>query len=335
MTRLLALAAPILLLVSPAPGLAAECAMTAEEKNWVEGSLAAWNYMAERRLKLAATQPPTIIVFNDKCRFEAKAVRQPVWAGESHSGSIRLPDGNQAPAQVTSFASHDDKSGVTFFVMALPPVWAAAKIPISNDLKGLTGVFLHEFSHARQVEPLKPVFEAAEAIYKMSDDFSDDSLQGHFQSDPAYVAVVQKERDLLYRAAAEPDAAAAKKLVAQALALMEARQKRWFVGEEAYWKNFDDLFLTMEGFGQWVAYAWLADANGGSLQPAAAIDKMRGSKRWWSQDEGLALFLVIDRFVPDWPRRAFAKQPALGIDLLRLAVREADGKMTSAAVSRR
>ncbi|HUE80252.1 MAG TPA: hypothetical protein VMN38_11560 [Sphingomicrobium sp.] len=335
MARLLALAAPFLMLVSPAPGYAAECAMSAAEKNWVEGSLAAWNYMADRRLKLAAVQPPTIIVFNDKCRFEAKAIRQPAWAGEPHSGSIRLPDGNQAPAQVTSFASHDDKSGVTFFVMALPPIWAAAKIPISNDLKGLTGVFLHELSHVRQVEPLKPVFEAAEAIHKMDDDFSDDSLQEHFQTDPAYVAVIEKERDLLYRAAAEPDAAAAKKLAAQALALMEARQKRWFVGEDAYWKNFDDLFLTMEGFGQWVAYAWLADAQGGNLEPAAAIDKMRGGKRWWSQDEGLALFVVIDRFVLDWPSRAFARQPALGIDLLRLAVREDDGKTTSAVASQR
>ena len=181
-------------------------------------------------------------------------------------------------------------------------------------------MFLHEFSHTRQLAPLKPVFAAAESVHKMEPDFSDDSLQHRFKTDPAYVAVYEKERDLLLRAASEPDSAAARKLAAKALALMEARQKRWFVDGDFYWKGYDDLFLTMEGFGQWVGFAWLADPAGGGLEATAAEEKMRGGGGWWSQDEGLALFLVIDRFVPDWPRRAFADQPALGIDLLRLAV---------------
>ena len=83
---------------------------------------------------------------------------------------------------------------------------------------------------------LKTVFEAASAQYKMADDFNDDSLQKHFQGDPAYAAVIEKETDLLYRAAAEPDTAKAKALAQQALSLMEARQKRWFVGNERMWK---------------------------------------------------------------------------------------------------
>ena len=85
---------------------------------------------------------------------------------------------------------------------------------------------------------------------------------------------------------------------------------------------YDDLFLTMEGFGQWNAYAWLSDAGGGKMTSAAAETKMRGSRKWWSQEEGLALFLVIDRFVPGWANQAFAAQPSLGIDLLRQAVAE-------------
>jgi hypothetical protein len=295
------------------------CTMSEPERVWVESALRAWQQVSTGRLKLPPHDEPTIVVFYSKCRFE-RAAGKTEWLPEPHSGSIRIPDGNQVPAQVTSFAGQDEKSGTRFFVMALPSVWEAAKIPISGDLKGLTGVFLHEFSHTRQIEPLKRVFEAAEAVHKMAPDFSDDSLQHHFKVDPTYVAVIEKEIDLLYRAAAEPDATAARKLAAQALALMEARQKRWFVGNDSYWKNYDDLFLTMEGFGQWAAFAWLADPNGGTLGAGAARDKMRGSGGWWSQDEGLALFLVIDRFVPDWPQRAFAARPALGIDLLRLAV---------------
>jgi len=294
-----------------------KCAMSANDKAWLETSIAAWQHVSTKRLKLAAHRPPTIVFFDANCRFERSAMEGP-WKSEPHSGNIRIPDGNQAPAQVTSFAGKDEKTQTDFFVMALPSIWQAAKIPVADDLRGLTAVFLHEFSHTRQIEPLKPVFTAAEAVRKMPDDFNDDSLQKHFQTDPTYVAVVEKEMDLLYRAAAEPDDAAARKLAAQALALIEARQKRWFVGDEAYWKNYDDLFLTMEGFGQWTAYAWLADPSGGGMDKAAARDKMKGT-RWWTQNQGLALFLVIDRFVPDWTERAFAEQPALGIDLLRVA----------------
>lgn len=295
---------------------AKKCVMTPGESAWVESSLQAWQLVSTNRLKLRPHRGPTIVVFDSKCRFERSGTA--AWKAEPHKGSIRIPDGKQIPAQVTSFAGSDERFGSSFFVMALPSIWETAKIPISGDMKGLTSVFLHEFSHTRQVQPLKPVFETAEAVRKMPDDFSDDSLQAHFKNDPAYVAVIEKEMDLLYRAAAEPDAAAAKKLAVEALALLEARQKRWFVGNEAYWKNYDDLFLTMEGFGEWVAYAWLADPAGGGLGPVAARDKKSGT-RWWSQREGLALFLVIDRFVPDWAERAFAAQPTLGIDLLRLA----------------
>jgi hypothetical protein len=315
-----ALAATTLVLSVPAAAAGELCAMSAPERAWLDTSLEAWRYM-DARLKLAPDPRPTVVVFDTKCRFESAAGGKP-WQAEAHSGRIRLPDGEELPVQVTSFAGQNGKTAERFFVMALPSIWDAAGIPISGDHLGLTGVFLHEFSHTRHTRALKPVFEAAEALRPMTEDFNDDSLQEHFQSDPAYVATFEKELDLLYRAAGDPTASKSKALAREALAMMEARQRRWFVGEAAYWKSYDDLFLTMEGFGQWVAYSWLADPKGGGLTPAAAQEKMRGRRKWWSQEEGLALFLVIDRFVPNWAAQTFASRPALGIDLLRRAVDE-------------
>lgn len=319
MLRMLAGGLIALAFASTAPAAPPGCVMEPADKAWLESALQASDYVMRERLRLPAEVRPTILVFDKRCRFEAKGAKPADWVATPHQGQIRLPDGQAVDAGVTSFASQVEASGERFFVMALPSIWAAAGIPISGDLNGLTGVFLHEFSHTRQIDPLKPAFDAAAKIYEMPDDFSDDSLQAHFQSDPAYVAVFEKETDLLYRAAAEPDERKAKALAAEALALMEARQKRWFVGDEAKWKPYDDIFLTMEGFGQWNAYAWLSDPKGGGMTRAAAQDKMRGSRKWWSQEQGLALFLVIDRFVPGWPQRAFAVRPALGIDLLRIA----------------
>ena len=315
---LLLLSLALFAALAPQPASAASCTMSTAERGWIENSLAAWRHM-ERRMALPRQATPTIVLFNSACRFERSAGRT-AWVGEPHRGTIRLPDGGRAPAQVTSFAGNNEKTNEPFFVMALPSVWAAAKLPIARTPLGLTAVFLHEFSHTRQTPALASVFQSAARLHKMEDDFSDDSLQEHFRTNMAYAADAQRERDLLWAAAIELDPVKARGLARQALAAMEARQKRWFVGREAYWKAYDDLFLTMEGFGQWVAYAWLSDPKGGGMSGQAARQRMRGSRKWWSQEEGLALFMVINRFVPHWPQRAFAVRPALGIDLLREAV---------------
>jgi hypothetical protein len=212
--------------------------------------------------------------------------------------------------------------------MSLPSIWYAANVMKPGDY-GLTGVFLHEFSHTRQMDVLKPRFDVASAIRKLPDDFTDDSIQKKFRDDADYSASVAREIDLLFRAADAPDVAQARTLARQALELMEARQKRFFVGEDAWLKPYDDLFLTMEGFGQWAAYSWLSDPRGAGMTADGAKKRMRGSGKWWSQDEGLALFLVIDRLTSDWAQQAFASPPALGIELLREAVAEKAGNASS------
>ena len=45
--------------------------------------------------------------------------------------------------------------------------------------------------------------------------------------------------------------------------------------------------------------------EGGGLTPADALRGVRRNGRWWSQDEGLALMLVVDRLLPGWQQRAF------------------------------
>ena len=103
--------------------------------------------------------------------------------------------------------------------------------------------------------------------------------------------------------------------------MMRARRARWFTGADAMYADLDDIFLTMEGIAQWAGYAWLVDPKGGGLSPAAALPGMRRGGRQWSQDEGLAILLVVDRLSPGWPTRAFAPEPAMALGLLSAAVR--------------
>ena len=109
-------------------------------------------------------------------------------------------------------------------------------------------------------------------------------------------------------------------MAAEALASMRARQARWFTGSNAAWKQYDDIFLTMEGIGQWVGYSWLTDPRGKGLDAATAQREMRRKKTMWTQEQGLALFLVVDRLLPGWQKMAFAPDPVMGIDLLARAV---------------
>jgi hypothetical protein len=210
---------------------ATTCTMSPDERAWVENALHASDDVMLRRLHLPPDPRPIIIVFNDRCRFESRSGSG--WAGSPHKGKVRLPDGTQADAVITSFASRVGMRGQRFFVMALPSVWRTGTTIKSDDPLGLTGVFLHEFSHTRQMDALQGRFEAAAAIYKMPDDFNDDSIQQHFKSDPAYAASIGQETDLLYRAAAEPDSGKSRALARLALALLDARQRRWFVGQVA------------------------------------------------------------------------------------------------------
>ena len=136
---------------------------------------------------------------------------------------------------------------------------------------------------------------------------------------PLSFAAPETERDLLFAAAAAPGDARARALAGQALAQMKARRARWFTGPDEKWLGLDDVFLTMEGLGQWVAYWWFTSPQGLKIDPGVAQRELRRGGRRWTQDEGLALFLVVDRLVPGWQSRVFGTQAAMAEALLAAA----------------
>ena len=106
---------------------------------------------------------------------------------------------------------------------------------------------------------------------------------------------------------------------------MRSRQARWFTGDEAVFAALDDIFLALEGVGQWAGYAWLAHPEGGGVAADEAIRIMLGRRRWWVQDEGLALLLVVDRLLPDWPALEFSVPAPGASELLERAVEKTNG----------
>ena len=278
-----------------------------------------WNTVAARHLKLPPQPPPKIITFDARCEFRLAGGR---WSGKPHGGKVTLPDGGRLPPGVASFAAPAGPAGEAFFVMSLPSVWQAAGVTSEIGLERLMeGVLIHEIMHTRQFYFVEPRLKELTRRYGLPDDLDDDSLQRAFEKTPAYVSDFDAERNLLFAAAAAPDKAEAKRLARLALEKLRSRRARRFTGESAKWVELDEIFLTMEGAGQWAAYAWFTDPSGGRLAPATALRAVRRGGRSWSQDEGLAIFLVVDRLLPNWQALAFAKEPVTAEGLLALAVR--------------
>jgi hypothetical protein len=311
----------------------ATCSIAAA-RPWIERWLGAWELASRGLLKLADSEAPELVFFDSTCAYTtsevtaagAPAVDGPAlfgvplpWRALAHGGSITLPDRSTVPVQLMSFANSEPATG-PFFVMAAPAYWVEKG---HGQEPGLTAVFLHEFAHTRQVGGLLDVIGPIDAAWPYEEELDDDAVQTHFEDDPDYVAAYLEERDLLYRAADAATDGEARALAAEALAKMRARQARWFIGDKAVFATLDGVFKALEGVGQWTGFAWLSHPEGGRLERDAAITRMLGRRHRWTQDEGLALFLVIDRLLPGWPALAFTDPAPDALELLERAVRPA------------
>lgn len=326
------IALAILLLMSSAPAHAAAACDVRAASPWIRRWLEAWDLTSREILHLPDAPPPHLILFDTTCVYTTSEVTAPgarvqdgpalrgtalAWRAAPLGDSLTLPNHRKVAVGLLSFTNNDKSSG-PFFVMAGPDVWSQHGIKADS---GLTAVFLHEFSHTRQLPGMARIIGPIDSTWTFPEELDDDVVQTHFGKDSVYVAAYRAERDLLYRAAYTASMDSVRLLARQALELMRARQRRWFTGEYAAFAQLDNTFLSMEGAGQWAGYAWLADARGGGLSKQAADNKISGRRRHWSQDEGLGLYLVIDRLLPDWPKLVF-HNPSMGAaDLLETALR--------------
>jgi hypothetical protein len=256
-------------------------------------------------LQLAPAPLPTFILFDEKC----------VWRdgkGSAHAGTIALPDGNEVPAAVMAFASAHE--GKAFLVLALPSMWRTEKRHRDNPRLDLLirSVFVHEMTHTRQAGSLGAWIGELEAQHKI-EDLDDDIVQKRFAERDGFTAAFVKERDLLYAIANETNADRRRALAKKALSTIKERRARYFRGDDAYFAEIEEIFLGMEGVANWAGFRAAMHAG---LPRDEAITLMQGSRKWFSQDEGLALFLAIDALTPGWQKRVFSDKPTGAFALL-------------------
>lgn len=292
--------------------------MQPADRAWLEQALEQWRRSLRDELRVSDTTLPDVYAVDSQCRFRLPGGSFVGMTAEPHpEGQVTLPSISDVPVGPISFAFAADG-----FAMSLPSVWREAGVTSSFGLERLmTGVLLHEIMHTRQAQMIGQIAEPAARAGGVSEsDLNDDFLQEQFKDRPGYRAAYEAERDALFAAATVPDLAAARGLAAHALHLMRERRARFLSGENAHFAVFDDVFLTMEGSGQWLIYRYFLSPEGGAVDPDAAMRETRRGGRWWSQDEGLALILVLDRLLPDWRERMFREPDWRAERLLAAAV---------------
>ena len=307
----------------------------------VEQWFAAWELVCKEIYKIESVMPVEFVFFEDTYIYSTSVVsiaegeliegpelfkKKLAWKRALHNGKITLPDKQVVPVGLMSFASVLETGNKnSFFVMPLPEFWKAAGVQ-SKEL-GLdnlvTGVFLHEFSHTQQMQNFGKKMTAYEQQYKFETAFSDDIIQDYFEKDSAYNAGFINEPALFYAAAANKNKTKLKTLTKQAIENFRLRQNRYFTAGKTHFKEIDDFFLTMEGLGQFTMYVWLIHPKGGNIPADIALKGVRRGGRSWSQEEGLALFLILEKLSkPErWCKLMFGNKTESVIELITAKIK--------------
>ena len=303
-----------------------DCALSAEDAAWIDQAMANWTFVRHEILNVAELSNVEAVFFSGECQLNNASIMtsgaKTPWQIASHGGVVKLPDGSEMPPVVTSFSSGED--GVGYFAMSTPSVWRAGGVKSQMGLDVLMyAVMLHEGSHVLQLSTYGAMIEEQTEKFALPEDFNDDSLQELFGENPDYSAAVKAEIAIFLKSAQAATKNEAETIARKALRMMDDRRDRWLVGDHDKYRNANDVWLTLEGSGQWVGYAWLVHPDGHALDPQTAIDEWGLRSRFWTQNEGFAMALALDRLSNDWKVSAFQKGGDTLTGMLREAVTDA------------
>lgn len=221
-----------------------------------------------------------------------------VWYKKPHKGALLLPDSSQKKIQMMTYASNTkDKEVKAFFVMPLLSFWENEKIDdrgIGLD-KFTTGVFTHEFAHTQQLGSLDKFGKYFEAYIKKhgTDNFGDDMMQNIYEKDSIIISLYNKEL-AAFTIAGIIEENKRKTATHDALKIFEDKHKLILNRDQRDLKIIDDIWLTMEGIGQYAMYEYLINPKGGNFSKDKAYNAVK--TKYWSQEEGFAMFYLLAKY---------------------------------------
>jgi hypothetical protein len=322
---------------TPAAPAASPCAFPEADARWTQRFIDGWALVSQE-LRLDPKPLPWIVLFDASCTWHLNAGDTAVAAGEPlatafslagepvpvrglrHAGKVRLPNGSEIPAEImaAAFPVGDGRSA-SFFALASLSLWRshpqASKDPELEER--ILSAALHEIVHTRQLPNAMRRLEALSRQHELPKQLNDDTIEDRFKSVPGFREAFEAETDLFYQAVRETDAARRRELIAQGLAKARERRARFFTGPNAGFAAVEDIFLNMEGAAEWARLKYHQKMRKPGLEDDAAIIAfLRGKENSWSQDEGFALVLLLDKERPGWQEHVLSAEHAALFELL-------------------
>lgn len=311
------------------------CSFPASEVAWLQRALNGWEQVSREALRTDPSPLPWIVLYDAACVWHLNPETSPAAARPPlatltfanapvtirslpHTGTIYLPNGVPMAVEMKASTSLYRNGRAAFFAMAMPSVWQTRHVNATTRAEYLQGVFSHEMTHVRLLVPINRRVRELTRKHDLDYPLNDDVIQREFGPVGGFAGAVNRERDQFYRAALAPDADKLRREARRALAMMRQRRARYFSGAKAVYAEIESQFLLLEGVGQWASYQLNKARAGGNH--AEVVRLVRDDRRFWSQDQGLAILMLVDALVPGWQERVFSSDPASPLDLLEAAL---------------
>ncbi len=303
---------------------------------WIQKVLDNWNYVCLNELNIEVKTLPWIIFYDSSSAWHLNAdenmlpsfEKTPdsvVFAGISyqlirivHQESVWVPGREPIPlasSLVTTIPYAENK--MAFFIAPLPSLFHKLSTP--DQAPHLDFLFLgttiHELTHTRQLPFVLPrLLEIHETDSRES--LNDNTVEDEFSKNERYKKLYFEESTHLWNAVFMVDENSCRAEIERAFKLTEIRKREFFTGNNKGLGLADEIFLSLEGSAMWAQYRiMLKNAPNPNERELLSWILQQGPA--WSQDRGLVLFLLIDRFAPDWKDHFFEKELPPATNYLR------------------
>ena len=308
---------------------------------WMQSVVSAWEVTAQKDLRVPLQSLPWIIFFDDSAAWHVGADTALLPAHTKATATLRygtkryrldrvatgsrlwVPDNDSLPVRpraITLLYANGEKP---FFIMPLPSLYRRMSPP--DEAEQLDRLYLstamRELTHTRHLPDVVRRTQRLRSQYRLPDDLDEDFIESRFSMDTAYAPLFAQERSALNDAVFAPTTAEAKAAARKALTLAERRKRIFLSGDAAALSELEDMFLVLEGAGAWAQYRAArrsAPARETWQQTLALLMNRTAS---WSRGEGLALFVLLDRFQPNWQAQFMKRDFASAFAVLGKAIK--------------
>lgn len=286
---------------------------------WIQKVLANWTDVCRNELKLKKMSLPWMILYDSTSAWHLNAdermlpqhektryslmfdgVRYPL-IRVAHTKNVWVPD--REPIAVSTFltttipyAQHKK----AFFIAPVPAFFRTLAPPEQAPFLDflLLGNTIHELTHTLQLPYVLPQLIKLDKVDKRPS-LDDNTVENEFSKNAEYVKIYKQESKLLWDAVFTPDTDSCVAKIKEAFKLMEVRKRRFLTGDNQALGKADEIFLSLEGSAMWAQYRVML-RNAPSPDERALLAWITERSPAWSQERGLALFLLIEKFAPNW-----------------------------------